>query len=101
VDTGLHAKKWTRQQSIDYAIEASEVERYVVYPGQACSYMIGELKIVELRGKAKKALGDRFSLARLSQHGAHHGHRSDRRAHAHGRPLRKFGGQKRLGYQTG
>jgi uncharacterized protein (DUF885 family) len=62
VDTGLHAKKWTREQSIDYGIEASEVERYVVYAGQACSYMIGELKLIELRDKAKKALGDRFSL---------------------------------------
>jgi uncharacterized protein (DUF885 family) len=62
VDTGLHAMKWTRQQGIDYGIEASEVERYAVYPGQACSYMIGELKIIELREKAKKALGDRFSL---------------------------------------
>ena len=62
VDTGLHARKWTRQQSIDYGIEASEVERYVVYAGQACSYMIGELKIIELCDKAKKALGDRFSL---------------------------------------
>ena len=62
VDTGLHAKYWTRQQAIDYGIEASEVERYVVFPGQACSYMIGQLKIVELREKARKALGDRFSL---------------------------------------
>ena len=62
VDTGLHAKRWSRQQSIDYGIEASEVERYVVNPGQACSYMIGELKIIELRDKAKRALGDRFSL---------------------------------------
>jgi uncharacterized protein (DUF885 family) len=62
VDTGLHAMKWTRQQGIDYGIEASEVERYTVYPGQACSYMIGELKIIELREKAKKALGDKFSL---------------------------------------
>jgi uncharacterized protein (DUF885 family) len=62
VDTGLHAKHWTRQQAIDYGIEASEVERYVVYPGQACSYMIGQLKIVELREKARKAIGDRFSL---------------------------------------
>ena len=61
VDTGLHAKHWTRQQAIDYGIEASEVERYVVYPGQACSYMIGQLKIVELREKARTALGDRFS----------------------------------------
>jgi uncharacterized protein (DUF885 family) len=62
VDTGLHAKRWTRQQGIDYGIEASEVERYAVYPGQACSYMIGQLKIVELREKARKALGDKFSL---------------------------------------
>jgi uncharacterized protein (DUF885 family) len=62
VDTGIHAKHWTRQQAIDYGIEASEIERYVVNPGQACSYMIGELKIIELREKAKKALGDRFSL---------------------------------------
>ena len=62
MDTGLHSKKWTRQQSIDYGIEASEVERYVVYPGQACSYMIGQLKLVELREKTRQALGDRFSL---------------------------------------
>jgi uncharacterized protein (DUF885 family) len=62
VDTGLHAKHWTRQQAIDYGIEVSEVERYTVYPGQACSYMIGELKLIELRDKAKKALGDKFSL---------------------------------------
>src|SRR6185312_629381 len=61
VDTGIHAMKWTRQQGIDYGIEASEVERYTVYPGQACSYMIGELKLVELREKMKKAMGDRFS----------------------------------------
>jgi uncharacterized protein (DUF885 family) len=62
VDTGLHAMKWTRQQGIDYGIEASEVERYTVFPAQACSYMIGELKIIERREKAKKALGDKFSL---------------------------------------
>jgi uncharacterized protein (DUF885 family) len=62
VDTGLHAKHWTRQQAIDYGIEAAEVERYVVYPGQAPSYMIGELKILDLRDKAKQALGDKFSL---------------------------------------
>jgi uncharacterized protein (DUF885 family)/quercetin dioxygenase-like cupin family protein len=62
VDTGIHAKHWTRQQAIDYGIEASEVERYVVNPGQACSYMIGELKILELRDKARKALGDKFNI---------------------------------------
>jgi uncharacterized protein (DUF885 family) len=60
VDTGLHAKQWSRQQAIDYGIEVSEVERYVVNPGQACSYMIGQLKIIELRDKARMALGDRF-----------------------------------------
>ncbi len=62
VDTGLHAMHWTRQQGIDYGIEPSEVERYAVYPGQACSYMMGELKIIECREKAKKALGAKFSL---------------------------------------
>ena len=62
VDTGLHAKRWTRQQAIDYGIEPSEVERYVVNPGQACAYMLGQLKIVELREKARAALGPRFSV---------------------------------------
>lgn len=61
VDTGLHAKRWTRQQAIDYGIEASEIDRYVVMPGQACAYMLGQLKIVELRDKAQRALGSRFS----------------------------------------
>jgi uncharacterized protein (DUF885 family) len=62
VDTGLHAKRWTRQQAIDYGIEASEIERYVVNPGQACAYMLGQLKLVELRDKVRAALGDRFSI---------------------------------------
>jgi len=62
VDTGLHAMKWTRQQAIDYGIRPSEVERYVVWPGQACSYKMGMIKILELRAKAKAGLGDRFSL---------------------------------------
>lgn len=61
VDTGLHAKRWTRQQAIDYGLEASEVERYVVNPGQACAYMIGQLKLLELRDRARAALGDKFS----------------------------------------
>src|SRR5688572_887985 len=61
VDTGLHAKRWTREQAIDYGIEASEIERYVVMPGQATSYMIGQLKILELRDRAKSQLKDRFS----------------------------------------
>ncbi len=62
VDTGIHTQHWTRQQAIDYGIEASEIERYVVNPGQACSYMMGELKLLELRDKAKKALGNKFSF---------------------------------------
>ena len=60
VDTGLHTKGWTRQQAIDYGIEASEIDRYVVNPGQATSYMVGQLKLVELRDKARTALGARF-----------------------------------------
>ena len=62
VDTGLHAMRWTRQQAIDYGIEASEVERYVVNPGQACSYKIGQLEIFRLRDKARTALGQRFNI---------------------------------------
>jgi uncharacterized protein (DUF885 family) len=61
VDTGLHAKHWTRQQAIDYGIPVAEVERYVVFPGQACSYMVGELRLLALRERMKTALGARFS----------------------------------------
>ncbi|RPI56537.1 MAG: DUF885 domain-containing protein [Acidobacteria bacterium] len=61
VDTGLHAKRWTRQQAIDYGISPSEAERYVALPGQACSYMIGQLKILELRDRAKAQLKEEFS----------------------------------------
>jgi uncharacterized protein (DUF885 family) len=69
IDTGLHAKQWTRQQAVEYLgplpglSTESEIDRYVVQPGQACSYMIGELKIIELRERAKAALGSRFSLS--------------------------------------
>jgi uncharacterized protein (DUF885 family) len=62
VDTGLHTKGWTRQQAIDYGIGAQEVERYVAWPGQANAYMIGMLRIIELREKAKQELGPKFSL---------------------------------------
>ncbi len=71
VDTGLHTKGWTEEQAIAYfkektpiAEEAiiSEVRRYLVLPGQATSYKIGMLKIIELRENAKKALGDRFDI---------------------------------------
>ncbi len=62
VDTGIHAMHWTRQQAIDYGIDPTEVERYIAYPGQACSYMVGQLKIIELREKARAALGPKFSI---------------------------------------
>ncbi|MBA4763772.1 DUF885 family protein [Sphingomonas sp.] len=70
-DTGLHAKKWSREQAIDYfkansSISAADIERevnrYINNPGQATSYMIGQLKIAELRKKAETALGDRFDI---------------------------------------
>ncbi|MEO5732232.1 MAG: DUF885 domain-containing protein, partial [Rubrivivax sp.] len=62
VDTGLHAKRWTRQQAIDYGIGAQEVERYVANPGQATAYMIGMLHILQLRAGAQQRLGERFTL---------------------------------------
>ena len=72
VDTGIHAKRWTRQQAIDYMIAntgmtesdvVSEIERYIVMPGQACAYKVGMMKILELRTKAKNALDEKFDLA--------------------------------------
>jgi uncharacterized protein (DUF885 family) len=71
VDTGLHYKKWTRQQVVDFfhahsAIDEpdvqSETDRYIAWPGQALGYKIGQLKILELRERAKKELGDRFDI---------------------------------------
>ena len=71
VDTGIHHKKWTREQAIEYMVAntglttsevVTEIERYIVMPGQACAYKIGMMKILELRAKAKKALGNRFDL---------------------------------------
>jgi uncharacterized protein (DUF885 family) len=62
VDTGLHARRWTRERAIAYGISTSEVERYVANPGQACAYMVGMLRIRSLRDEAKAALGARFSL---------------------------------------
>jgi uncharacterized protein (DUF885 family) len=71
VDTGVHSQHWTRQQMVDYfhlhssidetSIQA-EVDRYIAWPGQATAYKIGQLKILELRDRAKKALGDKFDL---------------------------------------
>jgi uncharacterized protein (DUF885 family) len=62
VDTGLHAKRWTREQAIAYGIGAQEVERYVVWPGQACAYMIGMLRMLQLREEARKTMGAKFDV---------------------------------------
>ena len=71
VDTGLHAKKWTRQQVVDYFHEHSaqdevevqnETDRYIVWPGQALGYKMGSLKIAELRERARQKLGERFDI---------------------------------------
>jgi uncharacterized protein (DUF885 family) len=71
IDTGIHHKGWTRQQAIDYlaghtALSQHEVEtevdRYISWPGQALSYKLGEIKIVELRARAEKALGEKFDI---------------------------------------
>lgn len=71
VDTGMHAKKWTREQAIAYMAETtgttesdvvSEIERYMAWPGQALGYKLGMLKIVELRAYAKEQLGDKFDI---------------------------------------
>ncbi len=72
VDTGLHDKRWTREQAITYMSEQTgtaesdviaEIERYMAWPGQALGYKLGMLKILSLREQAKKRLGDKFDLA--------------------------------------
>ncbi|GMG86831.1 DUF885 domain-containing protein [Biformimicrobium ophioploci] len=76
VDTGIHAKQWTRQQAIDYLAKSTPnpqgdvvkaIERYIVMPSQATAYKIGMLKIVELREKAKAELGDKFDIRGFHQ----------------------------------
>jgi uncharacterized protein (DUF885 family) len=71
VDTGMHARGWTREQAIQYSLEheaeseagiVAEIERYMAMPGQALSYKIGQLKIRELRARAERALGERFDV---------------------------------------
>jgi uncharacterized protein (DUF885 family) len=71
VDTGLHAKRWTERQAVEYFTAnspiaegqiRSEVRRYIVLPGQATTYKIGMLKILELRSRAQAALGDKFDI---------------------------------------
>jgi uncharacterized protein (DUF885 family) len=71
VDTGIHVMGWSRKQAVDYFLANTaltrdnivrEIDRYFVYPGQACAYQIGKNKILELREQAKKALGARFDI---------------------------------------
>jgi uncharacterized protein (DUF885 family) len=74
VDTGIHRDRWTREQAIDYMVTntglestkvVTEIERYIVNPGQACAYKVGELKILQLRQKAMDALGPRFDIRKF------------------------------------
>jgi uncharacterized protein (DUF885 family) len=74
VDTGIHRKRWTRQQAIDYMTAntgmdtsevVTEIERYIVSPGQACAYKVGQLEILALRDRAKERLGARFDLRKF------------------------------------
>jgi uncharacterized protein (DUF885 family) len=74
VDTGMHAMKWTREQAVKYYVETlgdkeasaiTEVERYCVWPGQACSYMLGKLAILANRTRAQKALGAKFDIRKF------------------------------------
>jgi uncharacterized protein (DUF885 family) len=71
VDTGMHARRWSREEAITYMLANTsnseddvvrEIERYVVWPGQACAYKTGQLAIIRLRQKAEQALGERFDL---------------------------------------
>jgi uncharacterized protein (DUF885 family) len=74
VDTGMHAFGWSRQQAIDFMKANTaktendiivEIDRYIVWPGQALAYKMGELKIKELRARASKELGARFDVRRF------------------------------------
>ena len=71
VDTGMHAKRWPREQAIHYMLAKTgmteaevtrEIERYVVWPGQATGYKVGQLYILRLRAMAEQQLGDRFDI---------------------------------------
>lgn len=76
VDTGIHTKGWTREQAIKYSLEneaeseasiISEIERYMAIPGQATSYKIGQLKIIELRKKAEVKMGSKFDIRKFHE----------------------------------
>ncbi|MGB6230297.1 MAG: DUF885 domain-containing protein [Litorimonas sp.] len=71
VDTGIHHKKWTREEAVQYYLEnipnpegdvRAEIDRYIVWPGQATAYLIGKLKVVELRERAESELGEAFDI---------------------------------------
>jgi uncharacterized protein (DUF885 family) len=71
IDTGLHSQGWSREQAVKYYVDTlgdqdasaiTEVERYCVWPGQACSYMLGKLDWLRLRQKARDAMGARFDI---------------------------------------
>lgn len=71
VDTGMHAKQWSRERSVKFMVDSigdtetgaiTEIERYAVWPGQATSYMVGKIKIMELRDRMRKAQGDKFDI---------------------------------------
>jgi prolyl oligopeptidase len=77
VDTGMHAKGWTRQQAIDFFMDnaakteldiVNEIDRYIGNPGQALAYKIGQLKISELRAEAEERLGDAFDIRAFHDH---------------------------------
>lgn len=76
VDTGIHSKNWTREQAIQYSLDneatskasiISEIERYMARPGQALSYKIGQLKIMELRKKAEAKMGAKFDIKKFHE----------------------------------
>jgi uncharacterized protein (DUF885 family) len=78
VDTGLHSKRWSREKAIETmssidgspaSSAATEIERYCVWPGQACSYMVGKLEWLRVRAKARAALGDRFDIRKFHDAG--------------------------------
>jgi uncharacterized protein (DUF885 family) len=71
VDTGVHAKHWSRQQMVDFFRQhtamdepniETEVDRYIAWPGQALAYKLGQMKIIDLRERARQQLGERFDL---------------------------------------
>jgi uncharacterized protein (DUF885 family) len=77
VDTGIHARSWTRDQAITYMTLNSaisphniraEVDRYIAWPGQACGYMLGRLAILDIRRQAETTLGNRFDLRTFHDH---------------------------------